>query len=114
METISHILWGCVKTQKFWKAVNKWLRYVCNLEIELTEPNIILNNIKGRNSELLNTIVLLAKQYIYAVKCLEEELKAQVFVKRLYELYYVEQAIAMEYNRKVKHDKKWKKFKINM
>ena len=63
-ETAYHLLWQC-NVQKIWKSLAWWVRYFCSVEIEFTAEIVILNNYKGHKKEMINTIILFVKHYIY-------------------------------------------------
>ena len=105
-ETVIHVLWECEKVQVFWKTIERWLDYKCNCKIKLDVQKIILNKTNGRGREFIDTLILSAKQHIYACKCLGETPTLLNYLTKLHELYRNE-IIANQYVTK-KLRKKWK------
>ena len=102
-ETILHILYYCNVEIKFWNVICKWFKYVTNLTIEITERIIIANNFKGENALLVNTIILVSKQYLFAARCLKADPNIFVLLDKLRDLYYVEKELAIEHKRLKAH-----------
>ena len=73
-ETVIHMLWECNKVKEIWKYLERWLSYMLQIPVTLNMVNVICNNIKGPWADLINTVVLIAKQYIYATKCTKADL----------------------------------------
>ena len=109
-ETTLHLMLECTKVRKFWETLNRWLQNMCNLNIKMSPAIIILNNVRGLDNQLQNTIILLAKHYIYATKCMGKQLKASKFAMQLYNLYVTEKEIAWKNRRVTQCKKKWNKY----
>lgn len=109
-ETLLHLFVECTEVIKFWKAIFKWLKYICNCKIEWDDQiqeAILFNNRTGKNRWFLNTVLLIAKQYIYASKCLDKKLKVIEFTARLYQYQQAETLIALRTHKWKKYKKKW-------
>ena len=96
--------------RKFWKSFARWFKYICKLEVELSNSIILLNNYKGDQSILINTAILIAKQYLYACSCKVVPIQYCEFVARLHDMYMLEKNIALEENVYQKHVTKWKSY----
>ena len=55
---------------------------------------IILSNVSRQNNKYLNIVILMAKQYLYAFKGLQEMPTLIYLTKRLHNMYITEKAIA--------------------
>ena len=75
---------------------------------------VILNNYKGSQKDLINTIILIAKQYIYSCTCTEKRLEFTVLYKKILDTFYSELQIALERDNVKAHNKKWKPLKSAM
>ena len=106
-ETTLHILWECNCVKKFWKCFTKWCNYAFKAEIELTAAMVILNNYKGLQKKLIQMMLLMAKQYIYACTCLNKEIQFTIFLQKVMDIYYAELQIAVSNHVQHKHSKKW-------
>ena len=73
-----------------------------------TPELISLNNYQGQHKTLINMMIVILKQYIYATKCLNETLSFYAFVNKLSYWYEVEKTIAIRNNTYVKFLIKWK------
>ena len=117
-ENVKHIFWECKESAYLWKAINRWFQYMFKIECTITYELIILNNFVGQYDMFINTVILLAKQYIYTTRCLYEKerkvVKFNIFTQRLYNLYKDELYIAQKNQKLFKHEKKWAIYKNNM
>lgn len=114
-ETLSHLLWYCPKVKKFWSALLKWLKYihVCKLDtMDFDVHTVIFNNYKGANNWLVNTILLIVKQYIYSCTCQKWNLSLLPVVTKIRGYQSLEESIARSKKKINKHEKKWEVFKI--
>ena len=108
-EVYKHLFFDCKYVKSFWTAVSRWVRYMIDGSFQLEFSKIMLNRYGGKNSKLLNTIILLAKHYIYVQRCKNESLNFCQFLYKVTELYNDEKYIALK-NDKIKiHDEKWDK-----
>lgn len=73
----------------------------------MTPELIILNNQKGQNAQFVNTVILIAKQYIYATKCMDKKLKVIIFTTKLMQYEQIEKLYALKSKKLRKHEKKW-------
>lgn len=108
-ETIVHLFWECPKSGGLWKTMLRWLKYICKLDIKdnVTLDVMIFNNFKGPQQWLVNTILLITKQYIYAQKCLDKELNFLQLMQAVARYEKLERAIACKNNTQKKHNRKW-------
>ena len=92
-ETISHLLYGCTKSQSFRTNLQSFMREKCTdcKNLELTENCIlfaVLQNVF--TDKVLDLIVMLAKFYIYKCKGQETAPNLKVFLRILKDRYSVE------------------------
>ena len=71
-EMIIHIMCTCPKIQSLWKLLQRTCKYLLEIDIQFTHEIIILNNYVGQRKELINLLIILLKQHIYAEKCFEK------------------------------------------
>ena len=102
-----HILVECKIAKKIWEALAKWLKYMCNIELQVDARTIVINNYKGTYAPLTNTIILITKQHLYAANCLGETPRITSILDKIKDLYYVEWNIAQQNENMTKHTKKW-------
>ena len=66
-QTIMHLIVYCNKAAAIWN----WLQSTCNnYEYNWSTPNIIFNNVHPNAKNIVNLLTLIAKQYIFREKCL--------------------------------------------
>ena len=109
-ETVNHLLYSCRKISCIWKALEKWCKYFLNLPIQFTLEVTILNNYKGPLSKLINTFIIILKQYIYACKCLQEIPTFRKMIQKITRWHEIEYQMALLSDTIPKHQKKWEKY----
>ena len=95
------------KTSVLWKALKKWIQYFFEISIELPVDTVILNNYIGKQQQMINTIILVIKQYTYAAKCTGNDILFNMAMSKVYQLYLDETAITREQNKMHKNARKW-------
>ena len=113
-ETTLHLFWECDIVQAFWQKIIKWMDYICKVKCSLIITMVILNQSRDEHSALIDMIVLLAKQYIYATKCLGEKLNVRAFLGKIHRMYIIEKEIAFQTNKVKNFRKKWVKYENNI
>ena len=107
-EDIIHLLYQCTVTQKkMWKPLTKWLDYFCYIQTDFNVQEIIFNTYKGPFHKMVNTIILIVKQYIYAKKCMNENLEFSQIINMISRTKAIEGYIAHKRNNSKKHQEKW-------
>lgn len=86
-ETVDHLFYTCKITSQFWRAFHSWYESQTNTEVEISKENIYFCN---HEDDLLNTLLLLAKQYIINRKSLERPLNIHTFKEKMYEIIRIE------------------------
>ena len=102
-EDLLHLFVDCTCIKYFWEQVGNWMPILKNLDSRKIICNTPLDNPKL----LPNLIVLLAKIYIYRVRCNKSHLNFQQFLEWVYEIRKIEQIIAYKNNSILKHELKW-------
>ena len=70
-KSVLHLMLECTKVAKLWKLLARWLTYMLKIDVKLEDPGtIICNNYNGPGKEIVNMILLVTKQYIYATRSL--------------------------------------------
>ena len=107
-ETIEHFFFDCKETQCFWEDVKDYARVCLHIDIMLeNRKNILWNRVHENPMHLSNFIVLLAKQYMYRVRCQNKCISIYQFKAEVYRTKNVEQYIAIKNNNTVKFERKW-------
>ena len=113
-QTVEHMLFLCPVTYKFWQNfciyVNKKYNFN-NVELDVTKltyKSIFLGNVVTTDvAHIANFFVLVAKQYIFACKCLTTIPSIDELTQKIKWLYKIEKYNAIKTNTLSKHQKKW-------
>ena len=108
VETMVHLLFDCILVRKLWKALERWVKYFMKLEVKFEVELVILNHYKGPQKRLINTFIIVMKQFIYAQKCFGNIPYFKDFVQRIVKWYHVEKQMAIKDNKFKFFAKKWK------
>ena len=74
-ETITHLMYNCIKIQPVWKFVEKICDDISHTEeCHITEKSVMSNMINRKPEHIFNFICLVTKQFIYASKCCEKQM----------------------------------------
>ena len=72
-ETLIHLMYNCGKVEQLRKALIIWLKRIGITITEITREEVILNTYKGKEAQMMKTVILLMKRYIYVSKCMEKD-----------------------------------------
>ena len=110
-ETITHLLYDCPTVNSFWGQVHALIksRFLCNQDkVIINKQNIIWNEVVKLSMHVANFVVLLAKHYIYAQRCKEEDITMLQFEARVNNYRNIEKYIAIKNSKVDKYVKKWR------
>lgn len=105
-ETIKHLYADCSIVKKFLFSVKKWLKYIVKIDLPLDYQTLIMNKSTGPERQIIDT---LAKQFIYAQKCLNKSLTVQQFIVHIVKYKNIEHVVASRKGRKAveQFNRKW-------
>ena len=106
-ETVVHVLWECSYVKKLWKTLERWLNYILSTKILFDCELVIFSNYTGQFKNLVNTILLIVKQAIYAAKCTKTKITCNQLISRIYMYNQIERIIAHKTDMKTKYYVKW-------
>ena len=98
-ETTKHLFYECNVVQVFWNELLK----CCNINAKIDCKTVIFNTLNETPERYENLLVLIAKQHIFARKCVKKTLNPQSVIK---ELEFIRK---IEYN-KIDTENKERKF----
>ena len=111
-QTTKHLLFNCTFiNEKIWRRFQKLVNNV--MEIKATELNIptpenmLLNNYHSSPGHIVNFMLLLAKQYIYACKCCKTKPSFKILMDKINLAQVTEKFNATRKNKLYKHLRKW-------
>ena len=102
-----HLFCKCEKVKTLWRNLKKWLYYSCFVELDLSDHSIILNDYKGPFPDMINTIVLVTKYYVYSQHMQKKELNFIGFIKCTEKYKRIEYIVAKRSKNIKKHNNKW-------
>ena len=114
-QTIMHLMSECNQIKQVWNEFKQFInQHVCYKgSITLTTKTIILNSVHPDPKNVINFLVLVTKQYIYAQKCLGQKIMFKQLVENFTKLKELELYNARKDFKEFKHDRKWKIFKYS-
>ena len=110
-ETISHLLYNCVISYRFWTEFQQWLLDTCNIVFDLTEVAIVIGVLdNSRQSKIINKLILIGKYYLYGCKQAENKPHFKSFENKVKYNYRVERITALKNNNMHQFLLIWDKF----
>ena len=106
-ETILHVLYECEQVRTLWDKVVKTIEHFFNVKVIIDENMVICNNYRGPNREIINFLIIVLKQHIYASKCLETIPTYVSYMNKLAMWYFVDKCFAVQDNKYEDCVKKW-------
>ena len=108
-ETIEHLFWHCSIVKNFWFKVFEKFKNVLNVSEILKDENVLLGYKGEENTLLINHLLIIIKQYIYATKCLEHTLHTDSVLHKIEYHIKMEKVIAMRTDKSIDlYYKKWR------
>ena len=106
IDNITHFLYNCKDTFKFWKTFERWWNDMMNESVKVDKKLVIIGDIANQNDKL-NACLLIAKWFLYSEKLNES---SPFFYKFLCHLKYklvIEKIIYIRNNKYNKYLKLW-------
>ena len=103
-----HLLMECKQVKHLWDKLERWCEYYLGHKITITKPMMVLNNYKGPMCSIVNTFIIIMKQYFYASKCYDVMPKFTGFVEKCSYWYLIKKAQTTDNNKIYALNKKWK------
>lgn len=105
LETIEHLFFTCTAVQRFWELFVSWYEATTDTEIEITLETVSFCN---HENKLINTLIIIAKQFLFARRIAERPPNIYVFREKLALIIQMEHSHALK-NRKCKlFVRKWR------
>ena len=106
-ESIVHLLYECKHVQGIWLKLEKYVKEKFGLGIKLSAKNVIKNEIVHVKGHVINFMCLITKQYIYRVRCMQQQLNFPILQNSILSIESMEKYIAVKNGKLNKHLKKW-------
>ena len=105
-ETLLHLFLKCPQIIDFWKKLEQFIDSNCqDISFTISARNVIFGDTKANDA--LNTILILAKSYIFRNKEKGQPPHIEHFKKPISKYYHTEKCIALSNMTTDKFDKKW-------
>ena len=87
--------------------INRFINIQLSLDINIAKTNVILNDAREK-SEIINPVILLAKQYIHVSKWMNTSPSIDNFINYMNKQEFLERKIDFNRDKIHIHNKKWK------
>lgn len=110
-ESLSHLFFYCQKSRTFWESIFDWIRATTGVSIAMDRITILFGYLLNTSySKAINTILMIAKNYIFQMARSKSQLLMCIFKKKLLRIYYDQKYLA-QVNDSIKNFQKvWLKF----
>ena len=99
----NHSQAGDPEKHTFWTEILTFMEKVLKDNRADYNVNVTFNNLINNPEDYLNSVCLIVKQYVHAMRCLNEQLNVEQFLERIIEIQTCESYISKE---KGKYEKK--------
>ncbi len=110
IETPLHLLWYCQTATHLWNQLSTWCKNHANRTMNFTLKRIIFCTITDKPKDCVNTICLIAMQYIYSARCLKSLPNFACLKDKISDMMCIEKYIAVKNNQMAKYRKRWNGF----
>ena len=110
IETTLYLLYECRPVKTIWKTLEAWISRRLQVSSKFSPADNIRNLYTGKNHDIVNTTFTVVKQYIYAKKCLNEDISFMGALTKIIDYRQTEGLTAFQKNKMASHYKKWKLF----
>lgn len=104
-ETQEHLFLRCEHVKIFWQRLMSWYECKTNTEVEMND--LIISFHSSRKVTAFDCVILIAKQYIYAIRCMDKELNIYNFRKHLFKHMRMEKYLAIKLGKQQSFIKLW-------
>ena len=95
-ETLLHLFTECVVISRLWTCVHRMCNYFLEIDVNFDPELIMLNSYKGKSSQLINFLIVVVKQFIYASKCLQTSPDFNQCMSRIATWYNIDKYIVYD------------------
>lgn len=104
-ETLEHLFYRCTVTTRFWEQFQAWYECATDTEIQITENIVMFAN--SQESKLLNSLIIMAKHFIFSRHIQEKPLNVYILKDRIMETVKIERYHALKYKKYKPFIKNW-------
>ena len=106
-ETITHFFLECYHAKKIWKKLATYLKDTYSLDIKWNFFNIITAQVNMKENLCVNAICMIAKQKMYASKCIGTQCKAESIINEFEFIHEMEHKKVLRTNNTKRYNKTW-------
>lgn len=109
-ETIEHLFYECQIVKRFWELFSNWYEAMTDTILNLSLDQIVFccdRNESSRKVKLLDTLILMAKQFIFRNRCIDNIPGFGKFKDEMFYVCKIERSLAVRENRQKSFQKKW-------
>ncbi len=114
-ETIEHLLYDCQCCHLIWNRLINLIFLHTGIQLDCTKINVLFGIPLEGNfpvKQAINTCLVIAKQYIYACRCLNKMPNFQELIERIKGYRLIEYKIALKHDKIDKHNRKWRSLEL--
>jgi len=110
-ETLQHLFVDCNKTKLFWTELIGWIKNISNVTIPFDKITILFGCLlRTSDQKAINTILILAKNYIFLTAYFNNRLYLSIFKKKFIKIYFEQYNLAIFKDKEEAFEKAWLKF----
>lgn len=106
-ESITHLLVECATSKNLWNEVTEYIFSISGLRIVMTDVDKLMGIMGTGDSCLLNLIIIIVKQYIYACRCKNVSPIIEIIKMKINDVCNAEKSIAIKKNAVDQYLNKW-------
>ena len=110
-ETLTHLFVDCRDVQIFWTNLFNWISSKLNILIQKDNITLLFGYLYNTSDRVpINTILIVAKNYIFQSATFKQKLILEVYKKKLLKVYLDQSNLSILRDTEIAFDKKWLKF----
>ena len=112
-QTTRHLLVECENSIQIWDGLKHYLKHKTDIDLtptEFTQSRILLNNVHPKPGNVVNVMVLVAKQHIFASKCQGKKPLMHEILNKIKRICQIEKYNAIRNGRHKKWKETWEKY----
>ena len=115
-QTPLHLLYSCKIVTQIWEKLQNFIQKCTNIDmtqVEINEKTVMLNSAYPKPMNIVNLLVLITKQNIFASKCMGKKPCFEQIIQNIESIYQLEKYNAQKADRINKHNMKWAPYANN-
>ena len=111
IEHIKHLFYECPEAQKLWDTAKEVCKQMSDVstEMDFSYGAIINNALVPDANNVVNTVCLIVKQYIYRQRCKKERVCGAQLRREIWQTKNIEKYNAIKNNKLLQYQKRWER-----